>query len=171
MYTVDQKFKDFYIDLVGVENADFTVDKNGLLEDRAAFLAHAKWEYKENQLKAYQEQIENLKLQNDCMIDQTWFMKGTPVANLIKHAENVYKAEVAAQNSKIEFGTDDNEHWFAHEVPFFGKVQISKFNENGLIEWDIHFNECWQGPFESKSRCIQHLEECIAEKREEAKEE
>lgn len=113
---------------------------------------------------------ESMTLDNDCMIDQTWFMKGTPVADLIKHAEGVYKAEAVAQNSKIEFGTDDNEHWFAHEVPFFGRVQISKFNENGLIEWDIHFGECWQGPFESKSRCIQHLEECIAEKREEAKE-
>lgn len=111
--------------------------------------------------------VEALTLENDCMIEQTWFPKGTPVINLIKHAEAVYKAEVAAQNSKIKFGTDDNEHWFAHEVPLFGRVQISKINENGLIEWDIYFNECWQGPFESKSRCIQHLEECIAEKREE----
>ncbi|MFH4180358.1 hypothetical protein WDA55_20080, partial [Acinetobacter baumannii] len=118
----------------------------------------------------YQEQIENLKLQNDCMIDQTWFMKGTPVANLIKHAEGVYKAEVAAQNSKIKFGTDDNEHWFAYEVPFFGTVQIDRIEEHGLVEWDIHFNECWQGPFNSKQQCIQHLEECIAEKRQEVKE-
>ncbi|WP_151789178.1 hypothetical protein [Acinetobacter seifertii] len=170
MYTVDQKFKEFYINLVGAENADFTVDKNGLLKDRAAFLEHAKWELKENQLKVYQEQIENLKLQNDCMIDQTWFMKGTPVANLIKHAEGVYQAEVAAQNSKIKFGTDDNQHWFAHEVPFFGTVQIDRIEEHGLVEWDIHFNECWQGPFNSKQRCIQHLEECIAEKRQEVKE-
>lgn len=110
---------------------------------------------------------ESITLDNHCMIDQTWFIKGTRAADLIKHAEGVYKAETIAQNSKIQFGTDDNEHWFAHEVPFFGRVQISKFNENGLIEWDIHFGECWQGPFESKSRCIQHLEECIAEKREE----
>lgn len=170
MYTVDQKFKEFYINLVGAENADFTVDKNGLLKDRAAFLEHAKWKLKENQLKVYQEQIENLKLQNDCMIDQTWFMKGTPVANLIKHAEGVYQAEVAAQNSKIKFGTDDNQHWFAHEVPFFGTVQIDFIQEHGLEEWDIYFNECWQGPFNSKQRCIQHLEECIAEKRQEVKE-
>lgn len=169
-YSVDPKFKEYYIELVGEENADFTVDKNGLLEDRDAFLAHACWEYKENQLKAYQEQIENLKLQNDCMIDQTWFMKGTPVTNLIKHAEGVYKAEVAAQNSKIKFGTDDNQHWFAHDVPFFGTVQIDRIEEHGLVEWDIHFNECWQGPFNSKQRCIQHLEECIAEKRQEVKE-
>ncbi|HEN9529045.1 TPA: hypothetical protein U9I80_003436 [Acinetobacter baumannii] len=169
-YSVDPKFKEYYIELVGEENADFTVDKNGLLEDRDAFLAHACWKYKENQLKAYQEQIENLKLQNDCMIDQTWFMKGTPVANLIKHAEGVYKAEVAAQNSKIKFGTDDNEHWFAYEVPFFGTVQIDRIEEHGLVEWDIHFNECWQGPFNSKQQCIQHLEECIAEKRQEVKE-
>lgn len=111
--------------------------------------------------------IDTLTLDNDCMIDQVWFPKGTSVANLIKHAEGTYKAEAVAQNSKIEFGTDDNEHWFAHEVPFFGRVQISKFNENGLTEWDIHFNECWQGPFQSKSRCIQHLEECIQEMREE----
>lgn len=105
------------------------------------------------------------KLQTNCMIDQTWFMKGTSVACLIKYAENVYKAEAVAQNSKIEFGTDDNEHWFAHDVPFFGRVQISWFKDDQ--EWDIHFNECWQGPFNSKSRCIQHLEECIQEKREE----
>ena len=114
--------------------------------------------------------IEGFTLENDCMIDQTWFMKGTPVANLIKHAEGVYKAEVAAQNSKIKFGTDDNQQWFAHDVPFFGTVQIDRIEEHGLVEWDIHFNECWQGPFNSKQKCIQRLEECIAEKRQEAQE-
>ncbi len=163
MYIVDQKFKDFYIDLVGEDDADFRIDKNGLLEDRDAFLAYASWEYKENQLKAYQEQIENLKLKNNCMIDKTLFMKGTAVANLIKYAEGVYQAEVIAQNSKIKFGTDDNENWFAHDVPYFGTVQILK----EFSEWDIHFNDCWQGPFNSKSECIKHLEECIQEKREE----
>ncbi len=65
-------------------------------------------------------------LKNDCMIGQTWFMKGSPVSVLIKHAEAVYKAEIVAQNSKIKFGTDDNEHWFAHDVPFFGTVQIDR---------------------------------------------
>ncbi|MFW2024318.1 hypothetical protein [Acinetobacter baumannii] len=114
--------------------------------------------------------IEGFTLENDCMIDQTWFMKGTPVANLIKHAEGVYQAEAVAQNSKIEFGTDDNEIWWAHDVPFFGRVQLQQFNEGGLIEWDIHLNGCWQGPFNTKAKAIQHLEECIAEKREEAKE-
>lgn len=107
--------------------------------------------------------IECNTLENDCMIGQMWFMKGTPVTNLIKHAEGVYKAEAIAQNSKIKFRTDDNETWWAHDVPFFGTVQILKeFNE-----WDIHFSDCWQGPFDSKSRCIQHLEECIQEIREE----
>ncbi len=71
---------------------------------------------------------------------------------------------------KIKFGTDDNEHWFAYEVPFFGTVQIDRIEEHGLVQWDIHFNECWQGPFNSKQQCIQHLEECIAEKRQEVKE-
>ena len=107
-------------------------------------------------------------LENYCMIDQTLFMKGSPVAALIKHAEAVYKAEVEAQNSKIEFGTDDNEHWFAHDVPFFGRVQIDRIEEHGLVEWDIVLDGCWQGPFESKARCIQHLEDCIKEKREES---
>ncbi|MCG7219517.1 hypothetical protein [Acinetobacter sp. AG3] len=112
------------------------------------------------------KELSNPLLQNDCMIGQTWFMKGTPVANLIKHAEGVYKAEAIAQNSKIKFGTDDNENWFAHDVPFFGTVQIlNEFNE-----WDIHFGDCWQGPFNSKSECIQHLEECIQEKRQEDQE-
>lgn len=106
-------------------------------------------------------------LQNHCMIGQTWFMKGTPVANLIKHAEKVYQAEAIAQNSKIKFGTDDNRSWFAHDVPFFGTVQMDQIEEHGIVEWDIHFNECWQGPFNSKARCIQHLEECIQEMREE----
>lgn len=110
------------------------------------------------------------KLENDCMIGQTWFMKGTPTKALIKHTEDIYKSEVVAQNSKIEFGTDDNEHWFAHDVPFYGRVQISKFVDGHLEEWDIYFNECWQGPFNSKSECIKHLEECIAEQREEAQE-
>jgi iron-sulfur cluster repair protein YtfE (RIC family) len=64
-----------------------------------------------NELKAKLAALENLQV--DCMIDQVWFMKGTPVANLIQHASEVYKAEAVAQNSKIEFGTDDNEHWFA----------------------------------------------------------
>lgn len=108
-------------------------------------------------------------LENDCMIDQTWFMKGSSISALIKHAEDVYKAEAVAQNSKIEFGTDDNKHWFAHDVPFYGRVQIDRIEEHGLVEWDIYFNECWQGPFDSKSECIKHLEECIAEQHEEAR--
>lgn len=62
--------------------------------------------------------LETLLLENDCMIGQFWFMKGTPVSALIKHAEEIYKAEVIAQNSKIDFGTDDNELWWAHDVPF-----------------------------------------------------
>lgn len=165
-YTVDPEFKEYYIDLVGEEYADFTVDKDGLLEDRHAFICYASWQYKNEQLKEIQNQIDNLKLQNDCMIGHTWFMKGTPVSALIKRAEEIYKAEVIAKNSKIKFGTDDNENWFAHDVPFFGTVQILKeFNE-----WDIHFGGCWQGPFNSKSECIQHLEECIQEKREEDQE-
>ena len=109
-------------------------------------------------------------LENDCMIGQTWFMKGSPISALIKHAENIYKAEVVAQNSKIKFGTDDNERWWAHEVPFYGEVQMDRIEEHGLVEWDIHFNDCWQGPFNSKSECIKHLEECIAEQRAEAQE-
>lgn len=107
-------------------------------------------------------------LKNDCMINQTWFMKGSPVAALIKHAEKVYKAEAVAQNSKIEFCTDDNQIWWAHEVPFFGTVQMDRIEEHGLVEWDIVLDGCWQGPFESKARCIQHLEDCIKEKREES---
>jgi len=106
-------------------------------------------------------------LENDCMINQTWFMKDSPVTALIKHAEEVFKAEAVAQNSKIEFGTDDNQIWWAHEVPFFGTVQMDRIEEHGLVEWDIVLDGCWQGPFESKARCIQHLEECIKEKREE----
>ena len=109
-------------------------------------------------------------LESDCMINQVWFMKGTPVDSLIKHAEDIYKTEVIAQNSAIKFGTDDNEHWFAHDVPFFGRVQIDRIEEHGLVEWDIFFNECWQGPFDSKQKCIKHLEECIAEQRAEVQE-
>lgn len=109
------------------------------------------------QVKAVTEQT----LVSDCMINKLWFMKGTPVANLIKHAEEVYKTEVIAQNSKIKFGTDDNEIWWAHEVPYFGEVQMNWIKEDQ--EWDIFFNQCWQGPFNSK-------EECIAEQRAEAQE-
>ncbi|GEM_PF-2452596 len=112
-------------------------------------------------------QPEPTLLENDCMIDQVWFMKGTPVINLIKHAEGVYQAEVATQNSKIEFGTDDNKIWWAHDVPFYGRVQLERFEEHGMTEWDIHFNECWQGPFDSKAKAIEHLETCIAEQRQE----
>ena len=42
-------------------------------------------------------------LESDCMINQVWFMKGTPVNSLIKHAEEIYKTEVIAQNSAIKF--------------------------------------------------------------------
>ena len=107
-------------------------------------------------------------LKSDCMINKLWFMKGTPVANLIKHAEEVYKAEVIAQNSKIKFGTDDNEIWWAHDVPYYGEVQMDWIKEDQ--EWDIFFNGCWQGPFNTKEECIKHLEECIAEQRAEAQE-
>ena len=109
-------------------------------------------------------------LKNHCMVGQTWFMEGTLVSALIRHAESIYKAEVVSQNSKIKFGTDDNETWWAHEVPFYGTVQIDRIEEHGLVEWDIHFNGCWQGPFGSKSECIKHLEGCIAEEHEEAQE-
>ncbi|TCB49862.1 hypothetical protein E0H80_10640 [Acinetobacter sp. ANC 4779] len=138
---------------------DFTWDDElELYEDEKTQLCWLTWVTRDSQPQV---------LENDCMIDQTWFMKGTPVANLIKHAEGIYQTEVAAQNSKIKFGTDDNEHWFAHDVPFFGRVQIDRIEEHGLVEWDIYFNECWQGPFNSKAKCIQHLEECIQEKVEE----
>ncbi|WP_314338386.1 hypothetical protein [Acinetobacter guillouiae] len=164
-YTVDPEFKEYYIDLVGEDEADFTVDKDGLLEDRDAFICYASWEYKNEQLKKFQNQVDSLKLQNDCMIGQTWFMKGTPVSALIEFAENIYKSEAIAQNSKIKFGTDDNEVWWAHEVPFFGEVQMNWIKEDQ--EWDIYLDGCWQGPFNSKSECIQHLEACIQEKSEE----
>ncbi len=121
---------------------------------------------REAKAQAVPEQV----LENNCMIGQAWFMRGTPVSALIKHAEKAYQAEVVAQNSKLEFGTDDNEHWFAHDVPFYGTVQIDLIEEHGLVEWDIHFNGCWQGSFDSKSECIKHLEECIAEEREAAQE-
>lgn len=114
---------------------------------------------------------EDRLLEQDCMINQIWFMKGTPKQHLINYAAKVYRAEVIAQNSKIQFATDDNEHWFAHDVPFFGRVQIDRLNEDGIEEWNIYFNECWQGPFNSKARCIQHLEECIAEQGEQPCEE
>lgn len=110
--------------------------------------------------------VASLNLKNHCLIGQTWFMKGTPVSALIGFAEKIYKSEVVAQNSKIKFGTDDNEVWLAHDVPYFGEVQMNWIKEDQ--EWDIYLDKCWQGPFNSKSECIQHLEECIQEKREEA---
>lgn len=112
------------------------------------------------------EAISEAILENDCMIGQTWFMKGTSVSELVNHAEKVYKTEAVSQNSKIEFFTDDNEHWFAHDVPFFGTVQIDRIKEHDFVEWDIHFGDCWQGPFSSKSECIEHLEICIKEEQE-----
>lgn len=150
--TFEFGFKEFATEVKKLYEADFiemgTVDKE------------------QAKAQAVPEQV----LENDCMIGQTWFMKGTSVSALIKHAEDIYKAEAVAQNSKIEFGTDDNEHWFAHDVPFYGRAQIDRIEEHGLVEWDIFFNECWQGPFGSKSECIKHLEECIAEERLEAQE-
>ncbi|EOR05006.1 hypothetical protein [Acinetobacter tandoii] len=138
---------------------DFTWnDELELYEDEKTQLCWLTWVTCESQPQT---------LKNDCMINQTWFMKGSLVAALIKHAEKVYQAEAVTQNSKIEFGTDDNEHWFAHDVPFFGRVQIDRIEEHGLVEWDIVLDGCWQGPFESKARCIQHLEDCIKEKCEE----
>ncbi|MFW1689450.1 hypothetical protein ACG9H2_05640 [Acinetobacter ursingii] len=45
---------------------------------------------------------------------------------------------------------------------------MSKYDQ---MDWKCRrcrwINECWQGPFNSKARCIQHLEECIQEMREE----
>ena len=133
---------------------------------QSAFLLFEQQQLEIESLKAKSEPV----LENNCMIGQLWFPKGTPVSALIKHAEDEYKAKAIAQNSQIKFGTDDNETWWAHEVPFYGTVQIDRIEEHGLVEWDIHFNGCWQGPFGSKSECIKHLEECIAEEREEAQE-
>lgn len=142
---------------------DYSIDSDGSVIWYKA-QARQLWDFWQAKAQAVPE-----TLKNDCMIGQTWFMKGTSVSALIEYAENVYKAEAVAQNSKIEFGTDDNEHWFAHDVPFYGTVQIDRIEEHGLVEWDIHFNGCWQGHFNSKSECIKHLEECISEEREEAK--
>lgn len=116
-------------------------------------------------LKKKLEELSNPTLQSHCMIGQTWFMKGTQVSALIKYAEESYKTEVIAQNSKIKFDTDDNEVWWAHDVPFFGTVQMNWCELDA--DWDIYLDGCWQGPFNSKSECIKHLEECIQEKREE----
>jgi len=136
---------------------DFTWnDELELYEDEKTQLCWLTWVTHESQPQT---------LKNHCMINKLWFVKGTPVANLIKHAEEVYKTEVIAQNSKIKFGTDDNETWWAHDVPYFGEVQMDWIKEDQ--EWDIFFNECWQGPFDSKEECIKHLEECIKEKCEE----
>lgn len=112
---------------------------------------------------------ENHVLQEDCIIDNHWFMKGMSVHGLIQHAADAYKAKAVAQNSNIEFGTDDNEIWWAHEVPYYGTVQMNRLEEHGLIEWDIVLDGCWQGPFDSKDQAIQHLVECIEEKRQEEK--
>ncbi len=142
------------------EQASGNMDLNAYVYDFANAIE------REAKAQAVPEQV----LENNCMIGQAWFMRGTPVSALIKHAEKAYQAEVVAQNSKLEFGTDDNKHWFAHDVPFYGAVQIDLIEEHGLVEWDIHFNGCWQGPFDSKSECIKHLEECIAEEREAAQE-
>lgn len=116
--------------------------------------------------RALVEHAENSAvLQSDCMINQEWYMVGTPVKNLIDAAAAEYQAEVAAQNSKIEFATDDNVIWYAHDVPYFGSVQINKIIEHGFVEWSIYFNGCWSD-FSTKQQCIQYLEECVAECRE-----
>ena len=110
-------------------------------EDDMLNMAWEMWSSAKHSVKA--QAVPEQVLENDCMIDQTWFIKGSPVSVLIKHAENVYKAEAVAQNSRIEFGTDDNEHWFAHDVPFYGRAQIDRIEEHGLVEWDICLNGCW----------------------------
>lgn len=89
--------------------------------------------------------------------------KGSPVDALIKYAEGIYKAGSCCPEFKSEFGTDDNRIWWAHDVPFYGTVQLDRIEEHGLVEWDIYFNECWQSPFNTKNKAIQHLEECIRE--------
>lgn len=111
---------------------------------------------------------ESAVLKKDCMIEQTWFPQGTLITDLVEYAANVYKATAIAQNSKIQFGTDDNEHWWAHDVPYYGTVQLSKIIEHGITEWDMPLDGCWQGPFSSMEKAIVHLEECIKEKREES---
>ena len=160
----------FFYELEGrgytFQNKNWDEAKYGFEDD----MLNMAWEMWSSGQAAKAQAVPEQILKNDCMIGQTWFMKGTPVSALVKYAEGIYKAEVIAQNSKIEFGTDDNETWWAHEVPFYGTVQIDRIEEHGLVEWDIHFNGCWQGPFGSKSECIKHLEECIAEEREEAQE-
>lgn len=148
------------------QNKNWDAAKHGFEDD----MLNMAWEMWSSGQVAKAQAVPEQILKNDCMIGQTWFMKGTPVSALVKYAEGIYKAEVIAQNSKIEFGTDDNKHWWAHDVPFYGEVQMDRIEEHGLVEWDIHFNDCWQGPFNSKAECIKHLEECIAEQREEAQE-
>ncbi len=67
-------------------------------------------------------------------------------------------------NEKLDFYTDPTTQLcWAHDVPFYGTVQLDRIEEHGLVEWDIYFNECWQGPFNTKNKAIQHLEECIRE--------
>ena len=69
---------------------------------------------------------------------------------------------------KLEKIKDIRESLAARKIGGTG-YQLSS-EEHGLVEWDICLNGCWQGPFNSKSECIKHLEECIAEQREEAQE-
>lgn len=102
-------------------------------------------------------------LENDCLIGHTLFAKGTPKKDLIKYAENAHKARIVESNSKIKFEGKSPE-WCAHNVPFFGRVQLERVDEDeGFSEWVIFLGGHWQGPFSTRADAIEYLEERIKE--------
>lgn len=62
----------------------------------------------------------------------------------------------------------DDDYWEAKTS--LGLVALHCVEEgwgDEFEEWDICINDCWQGPFDSRYDCIQHLKVCIKEHEEE----
>lgn len=64
--------------------------------------------------------------------------------------------------------TCDTDQWCC-ETKEFGCVILQCIDDGDgdeFEEWDICINDCWQGPFDSRHECIEHLKVCIKEKEE-----
>ena len=117
----------------------------------------------------------NNPIKQDYSAEIAGFIKN---GGVIQPAINTNKAEFNYCNADTVLKSDERPNSHQNHIlrTRAEKQGLKSYTPNvpckscSTVEWDIFFNECWQGPFDTKSGCIKLLEECIAEKREEAQE-
>ena len=66
---------------------------------------------------------------------------------------------------ELEWVQTNHDSW-TNNSTLFGLVTLECVDDGSgdeFEEWDIHFNNCWQGSFFCRHDAIEHLKACIKE--------